>query len=289
MKVPLAFLPILLTGCYTQLQVLEPSPPSTRMIVVREVIRETSPDQLMDEDTLLYEEEETVEMIRVRDRSRALWTDRDYRRGFADGYRYGYDDGDYDNYRRDRWHWNVHWGWGWHPYVHHPYYSGYYGHPYWRYHSYYGWGGYNRVVVYPNRPDPVTNVNQGRRNSGVQGTTSTGSGRVRSSGTVNRSTEATRRSGGTAVRRESGSSGSTGTRTESRPASRPASRPESRPKSRPTRSDSGSDAQVERRSSGSGSSSSRPASGGSGTVRSGGSSSSSGSSGSGSSRPARRD
>lgn len=271
MKTPITLLPVLLlTGCYTQLQVAEPYTPPTRTVIYREVPATQDTQVVYDEEeAALYEEESRTEVIHVRDRSRALWSDRSYRAGFADGYWSGYDDGFYDNYRRDRWYWSFHYGWGFSPfYVYHPYYYGYYGHPHWRFrHHHLGWVTYNYYVIHPNQPNPVTrSVNQGRRASGYQATSGSGNVRPRTSGTVQRDVRGTTRG------RTSGSDAVT-------QGSRPASRP------------SGSSGTVERRGDGgnsSGSSSgSRPAGSGTGGVQrsSGGGSSS----GSGSSRPARRD
>ncbi len=236
---------LLLTGCYTQLQVVEPYQPPVRKIVYeREVVR----DVVEDEDVAITEEESAdyeEEVIYLRDRDRALFQDRDYERGFADGYSEGYEDARYD-FRRHRWYsssydpffyeprWVVYyshrhgwdWGWGWG----HPYYSyyGFYGYYPAYYHPYHGYGHnwitYNYYYVNPDAETPVArNVNRGRRDSGYQGSTgssntgraSSGTGVRRSSGETGTSRSTGTRTTGTQVRRETGSGSNRGTRTTS--------------------------------------------------------------------------
>lgn len=234
---------LLLTGCYTELQVVEPYRPPVRQIVYEREVAKSEPQSYEEEvnpeeDTATYEEE----VLYLRDRSRALNPDQAYRRGFADGYSDGYDDARYD-IRRHRWYysgydpyfyeprWMVYfnhhhgWNWGWgHPHFSYfGYYPGYYYHPFNGFGHH--WVTYNYFYVNPTAETPVArNVNRGRRDSGYQGTSgSSNTGRVTNSGTGVRRNSATSdgtrttgtRTAETQVRREAGSSSNAGTRTTS--------------------------------------------------------------------------
>jgi hypothetical protein len=228
---------VLLSGCYTQLQIVEPN-----RMPVREIVYERGPI-----DTVPLDEEKTLsgyddEVIYMRDRNRALFQDREYERGFADGYREAYDDARYD-FRRHRWYdsgydpyfyeprwivyyshgygWDWGWNWGYPYYGYYGYYPGNYYHPYRGYGHH--WVTYNYYYVNPNAETPVARtVNRGRRDSGYQGSAgSTNTGRVTTSGYgVRRSTEPSSdsrttgtRTTGTQVRRTTGSGSTSGTRT----------------------------------------------------------------------------
>jgi hypothetical protein len=197
---------ILFSGCYTQLEVVERPVASydrydrfetARAYNVADEQRlEAYTDENADFDVQSYEvgyEDGFSDLeLHFRDYSRsgsALRNDYalGYREGYQDAswdfhrsrYRYRYVNPYYDPFFYDSywafhmsWSWNRPWGWhygfhyGYSPYYsYNPYYNSYYPYSYWH-RPYHG----NRWIVYNNtiiNNDPVTTVNRGPRNSGI--------------------------------------------------------------------------------------------------------------------------
>jgi hypothetical protein len=186
----LSAIALLMTGCYTQLAVVERPVPIYAAVDQQHVEQRAAEDAYFNEDSYREGYDDAVSDLIYRDYSRQpMFDSREYELGYRDGFsdaswnfyidrmRYGYSSRYLDPFYFDSY-WAFHVNWNWHRHRHWYSFYGYGPYAYYSYPPYghgFGWMGYGYWgpqprtgwIVYYDYQNPGRNVHTGPRASGV--------------------------------------------------------------------------------------------------------------------------